>query len=286
MEKKIAITSDCVCDLSEELLEEIGVEVIYFYIRTSHGCFRDMDEITSGNVVEYFENGGQYIDTEAPKVQEYETFFERKLKKCDELIHINITSELSQAYRHASKAAEKFGGRVHVFDTGHLSSGIGHIVLKADELIKKKKTPEEILEVLQGMKDRVSTSFIVEKADYLYRTGRVNKAVMVASSVFKIHPVLAMKNGKLKLKTVEIGAYEKAVMRYIRKELKKNLEIDKKRVFITHSGCTVKLLFEAKQTVLENCAFEEAFIMKASSTISSNCGANALAIMFVRNERE
>ena len=73
--KKVWITSDCTCDLSEELLEQYNLEVIYFYITTDHGCFRDLDEMTSTNVVEYFQDGGQRISTTAPEVYEYVDFF-------------------------------------------------------------------------------------------------------------------------------------------------------------------------------------------------------------------
>ena len=51
---KVYITSDCTCDLSEELLNKYDVEVIHFYISTDRGCFKDRVEMTATNVVEYF----------------------------------------------------------------------------------------------------------------------------------------------------------------------------------------------------------------------------------------
>ena len=283
MKKKIAITSDCVCDLSDDMLEQNGVEVIHFYITTDHGCFKDMDEITSDNIIEYFERGGQSISTEAPKPEEYVGFFERVLENCDEVIHIAIASSLSLSCKYAVEAAAKFNDKVHIFDTGHLSTGIAHFVLKAAELVKENKDVNQIIESLNSMKNRVSTSFIAENADYLYRTGRVSKAVMVICNAFLIHPVLTMNNGQMKLKTIKFGNYEKAVMRYIRKELKNADNIERRRAFITHVTCSVKLISRAKQEVLNNCFFQELTVTSASATISSNCGANTLGVLFVRN---
>lgn len=283
MKNKIAITSDCVCDLSDDMLEKNGVEVIHFDITTDHGCFKDMDEITSANIVEYFTNGGQRIKTEAPNPQEYEILFEKALENSDEVIHIVITSSLSMSFKYANEAAAKFNGRVRVFDAGHLSTGIAHLVLKAAELVKEDKDANEIIRILDEMKNRVATSFIAENADYLYRTGRVSKIVMLACRFFKIHPILAMKNGNMKLKSIKIGNYEKAVMRYIRKELRDSDGIDRRRAFITHASCSVKLLAKAKQKVLDNCYFQELIVTSASATISSNCGANTLGVLFVRN---
>ncbi|MBQ9135663.1 MAG: DegV family EDD domain-containing protein, partial [Lachnospiraceae bacterium] len=173
--KKIWITSDCTCNMSEELLDEYNVEVIHFYITTDHGCFKDMAEITASNVVEYFENGGTKISTMAPDVPEYTEFFERMLEKYEEIVHITICSKLSLSYQNAVTAAEQFGGRVKVFDSKHLATGMAHLIIRGVEMARENKTAEEIQEVLTGLRDKISTGFIAENADYLYRTGRVNK---------------------------------------------------------------------------------------------------------------
>ena len=282
MDKKIAITADCVCDLSDDMLDDLGLKVIYFYITTDSGCFKDMDEITAPNVVEYFSRGGKYIDTDAPEVEEYEALFEKQLRNCDEVIHITITSKLSKSYGRATQAAEKFAGKVHVFDTEHLSTGIGHLVIKAVEMVKEGKDVPEILDTLSVLKDKVTTGFIADKVDYLYRNGRVSKPVMLICTAFKIHPVLTMKGGYLKSKKVLIGNYEKCVLRYVRKELKDGAGIEKKRAFITHASCPVKIISKVKGVIRKQCPFEEVYVTDASATITSNCGANTFGILFMR----
>ena len=168
---KVCITSDCTCDLSEELLDKYEVEVIHFYISTDRGCFKDRAEMTSTNVVEYFENGGQRISTAAPSVSEYVDLFERALRKDGELIHITISSQLSMSYENAVAAAAHFNGKVHVFDSQHLSTGIAHMVIEAVGLANEGKSSNEILDALEKMRDKVSTTFITNNADYLHRTG-------------------------------------------------------------------------------------------------------------------
>ena len=282
MKKQLAITADCVCDLSDDMLDDLAIKVIYFYITTDNGCFKDMDEITAGNVVEYFARGGKFINTDAPEVEEYEELFEKVLRNSEEIIHITIASKLSRSYARATQAAKKFAGKVHVFDTGHLSTGIGHLVIKAVEMAQEGKNASEILEILESKKDKISTSFIADKVDYLYRNGRVNKAVMLLCSTFKIHPVLTMKGGYLKIKTVYIGNYEKCVLRYARRELKKAAGIEKKRVFITHASCPLRIINKVRDFMTSQCPFEEIYVTDASATITSNCGANTLGVLFVR----
>jgi len=282
MKKKIAITSDCVCDLPEEILEQYGIPVIYFYIHTDAGCFRDMDEMTAGNVIEYFENGGQFISTNAPTPCEYEEFFAKVLENCDELLHITIADSLSKSKEFATEASHKFNGRVRVYNSDHLSAGIAHMVIKATELAEQNFTCEEIVNRLDDIRDKVSTSFIAENVDYLYRNGRVSKVVKMLCTAFRVHPVLYMHKGEMKLKGIRIGDYTKAVVRYVQGELRKVSGIDNTRVFITHVNCRVKLIGKVKDVVEKRCRFENVIVSSASATISGNCGPNTIGVLFVR----
>ncbi len=284
MEKKIIITADGVCDLSEELLNKYDIPTIHFYITTDHGCFRDLDEITSANVIEYFENGGQYISTQAPSDADYEAFFSNVLKnsECDEIIHIAITSAHSLAFERASLAAAEFNGKVHIFNSMHLSTGVAHFVLQAAELAKEGKSQDEILTVLEGLKRKVCTTFIAENADYLYRNNRVNKFVKTVCELLRIHPILGMRNGTLYLKSVRFGSYGRAVLRYVQTELRHAGRINSRRIFLTHADCPIKAIAAIKKTIQSQSFFEELLVVKASATISSNCGANTVGIVFVK----
>lgn len=280
--KKLWITSDCTCDLSDAFLTRNDLKVMYFYIKTDHGYFRDLDEMTAANVVEYFQNGGQEIGTYGPKPYEYEEFFAKKLQKYDEIIHIAFSSKIGTAYKHAVIAAEKFDGRVHIFDTESLSTGMAHCVLKAMELVQNGKDVEEVLAELEAMKNKISVSFIAENLDTLYRAGRVNKFLKNVCSVFLIHPVLTMSNGELKLKGVQIGNFENCVLRYVRKELRKSSQIKRDRLFLTYSTCSLKLLDKVKKQIEKKCSFDEVLEATASATVTSNCGANSIGVVFVR----
>lgn len=284
--KKIGITTDCVCDLPQDYFEANDVGVMYFYITTSTGCFRDVYEIDSTNLIEYFESGGEKAETKAPDPSEYKALFEKQLEKYDEVIHISISSKISLSYQNALEAAETLGAAgalVHVVNSEHLSTGIGHIVMGAVDLRNDGNSVQDILEYVERLKRRVSTSFIARNADYLYRNGKVSKAVADICSTFMLHPILTLKEGKIVLKGMQIGNYDKSVKRYIKRELKHNKKIDKSRLFITHAGCTVKMITEAKAEIKKYCTFKEVLTTKASATITSNCGKGTLGVLFIYN---
>ncbi len=286
-EQKVGIIAECVCDLPKSYLREHNIDIVYFVIETDSGVFTDTDEITAENILSYMQSGGEKSKSSAPEPEVYKSVFEKNLEKYDELILVAISSGISLSCANAEKAVSEMGEkgkRVHIFDSKHLSTGLGHLVIKAAETAESGMSAEEILSELSELRDRISTSFITESVDFLYRSGKVSEKVKRICGAFNIHPVLAMKNGELTLKSVCIGKYEKACARYIRKELKNPDKIDKERAFLTYAGCSVKMLERVRNEINGKCRFEKLIQTKASATISSNCGPNSFGILFIRNK--
>lgn len=281
--KKIKITTDCVCDLPEEYLKGSDVDIIYFYINTGKGRFRDGSEVSAVNVLDYLKNVGGKAESEAPTVEDYISFFNENMAGHDELIHITISSVLSCSYENAVKAAELMGENgknIYVIDSRHLSTSIGILVIKAVEMMQGGASSKEIFDGVTEMISHITTTFITYTTDYLYRNGRINKAVRNICSFFRAHPVLVLKDGQIKLKNIRFGNYEKAYTRYIKSELKKSKSINKKRMFITQCGLTTKEIGDIKNIVEEYCGFEEIIATSASATISCNCGPKSFGVFF------
>lgn len=280
----IVITSDCVSDLNDELRKKYDIATIPYYVATDSGRFKDMDEISSRNVIEYFSGGGQKISTIQPSDEEYKAFFTRFSENGQEVIHFCLGSGVSPAYGIATEVAKKFQGKVHVFDTENLSSGMGLLVLRAVEMAAQGSDVQEILDELNRIKYKVSTTFIARSAEYLYRSSRVGKFAHFFCQTFNVHPVLQMKKGRICLHSLRVGKFEKAVLRYVRRQLRCARRISKKRAFITHANCKMKLIGEVKKAAIKKCNFENLYITEASATITSNCGVDTLGILFLRKK--
>lgn len=284
---RIGIFTDCICDLPDEYLKENGVEVMHFYIHTATGRFRDGDEITSGNILEYLESGNTLLKSNIPDPEEYKVFYERGLRKYDEIIHIATSDKAGLSFNHATASLglmqEDDAKRITVIDSQHLSTGLGHMVLRAVHLRDMGKSAAEILDAMNKMKTKVSSTFIVPDADYLYNMGKVSKFVKILCKALSLHPVLYLKDGKISVKNMRTGNYEKAVMRYVNSELQHSDRIDKSKLFITHAGCPTKLLNQIKEIANGLCKFEEMTVTKASAAISSNCGPETVGVLFVYN---
>lgn len=284
--KKVGVIAECVCDLPHSIIEEYDIDIVYFLVETDSGVFTDTDEITAANIIGYMEEGGKKSKSSAPSVEVYIRAFRKKLQNYEEVFLPTIGSSISESYINAAKAVKEMGDegkRVHIFDTGHLSTGLGHMVIRAAELARAGKSIKEMIAELSDLQDRVSTSFITMNVNYLYRNGLVSKTVQRLCGAFNAHPVLAMKNGSLSAEFIEFGNYEKACLRYIRRQLKSSGSIDKTRAFITHVGIPAKKIEEIKKLVGELGGFREVIVTRASATISSNCGPGTVGVLFIKN---
>ncbi len=287
MKRRLSVTADCTCDLSDKFLERYSVETLAFSIITERGCFLDREEITAGNVFEHITSGGSARSV-APDTDECISFFKKQLEKSEMIIHICMSSDISLSYRNCCEAMKIIGDdaqKIWIFDSRQVSTGLGHIVLRACELMEKNLDPAEIIKDLTVYRSRVMASFIVQSSEYLTGNLKINSYLCKMCEVFGCHPVIAVVNGKLKMKRFYRGDFMTSELKYIKSELKNAQKNDPKadtlRVFITHAGCTFREIDTLFKRVEKSRVFRNISITEASAVISSNCGPHTVGLLYV-----
>ena len=162
----------------------------------------------------------------------------------------------------------------------HLSSGTGLVVLEACRLANAGMSPEKIIEVLKGFREKVHTSFIVDSTDFLAKTGQLPLRVSLILGSLSARPVICMKKGKITLSRILFESREKAWERYIASALKQPHRIDRRILFITYVGLTSKELDYIKTEVGKRITFDTVYFQEASPAISVNCGPGTFGLLF------
>ncbi len=283
--KKIQITTDCVCDLPKEFLDHYDIRTMYCYVHTDKGRFCDINEITSDNLLEYLATEEGKAKSQTASVEEFETFFSNALGVGEKVIHVTTAQKVGNGYKVAMAAAQGFDN-VIVVDSGHLSSGLGLMVMRAAHLVSRGLTVDEIVKDLEVMKNKIATSFIVPSAESLYRNGKISNNVKRICEVFNLHPVIYLKKSKFSFAGVKCGSMKTAYTDYIRQNFKGKKNIDTRLLFITYAGCSSKQLKEFKEEVLKYQKFERIEFQKASATISSNCGLGAMGVLYIKKGKD
>ncbi|MCR4909027.1 MAG: DegV family EDD domain-containing protein [Lachnospiraceae bacterium] len=277
----ILITTDSVCDLPDAVLSRLDIPVLPYRVVTNRGVFLDGVETESDGILVYMKDPSNKVHSEPPDVASYEDFFAANLVNAENIIHITIAKKASEGYRNALEAAETFDN-VTVVDSGHLSSGMGLMVLYARKLSSEKKTVEEIVSSLEEMRDKVRTSFIVDDTEFLARAGRLPNRIHTVCRILMLHPIIILKRSKLTVGGIRIGRRVKFRKEYISKALEALGTIDDSTLFITYTGLSQQDLQEIRAEVIKKAAFKEIIFQKASPSISANCGPGTFGLIFAR----
>ena len=280
---KIRITSDSTCDLNH-LIVERNIGIMPLQVNLGEDAFRDGVDITPEKIFAFVAETGTLPKTAAPSIGEYEEFFARELEGYDALIHINISTKSSGSHNFAKNAAEGFNGKVFVVDSKALSTGQGLLVMKACDLRDEGKSAEEIVAVLEELRERINTSFVPDNLDYLHKGGRVSGMVKTVAGMFKIHPQILMEDGQLIPGKKYKGKMSVLIKQYIDDLKEMYPDYDKSRCFVTHSTAERELVDAAIAKVKETFEFDEIIETVAGSIVTSHCGKGTLGVLFVYNK--
>lgn len=279
--KKIQISTDCVSDLNEEDKIYHDIKMIYSYIETGKGVFRDTIEIDSDNLLRYMSRPENRARAVSAPVEEYETFYAEALTEAEDLIHISMASGAGKSYHAAARAAEGFD-HVHVIDSGHISCGQGLLALAASTLLRNGfNQVDELCRELEILKNRIETSFLLPNIKSYSISGHGTKLFNTVCNILNVYPVAQMRQNDIKLIGFQAGNLIKAKKRFIRKLLHKKKRIDTRVLFVTHASCTIKQQEEFLDEILKYIPFEKVILTRASVSCSTNGGLGTMGLAYL-----
>jgi len=236
----VKIISDSTCDLSPELLRQYDVSITPLSVCCGEKIGADGTEITPDDIYEYVHAEGKLPLTSAVNVADYMEEFHRWTKQGCCVVHFCISSDFSRTYQNACLAAKEVGN-VFVVDSRNLSTGQGLLVLHAAEMAANGYYAQEIWETCSAMAKRVEASFVIDSLDYLYKGGRCSALGAFGGNLLRLKPCIEVRDGKMTPGKKYRGRIEKVMLQYVEDRLQNRTDIDKHRIFITHTNAARKL---------------------------------------------
>ncbi|SOC16386.1 DegV family protein [Pseudobutyrivibrio ruminis] len=277
----IKVLADSTCDLSPELVEKYNIGIIPLYVRLGDVEYKDGINITPSELYAWSDKHGETPKTAAPSVEDIEKFLDKD--STDEYIIFTISSSMSASFNNARLAAEDLGieNRVHVIDSANLSTGIGLQVLYAAELAASDMNADDIVKELDDIRDKVRASFVIDTLVYLHRGGRCSGLAALVGGALKLHPRIAVSEGAMHPEKKYRGKDIRYVMDYVKDMESDLLSANKKRVFITHSGCDRDIVESVRDYLTSLNHFDEILETNAGAVVSSHCGPGTLGVLFI-----
>lgn len=279
----VKIISDSTSDLSKDLIEKYDISILPLHVLFGSEEHEDGVDVTPDEIYRWSDENKTTPKTSAPSLERAMEILKPYVDEGREVVAFSIASGMSTTGNVIRLAAEALEAEalVTVIDSANLSTGIGLLIIEAAVMAQEGKSAGEIAAYIETLKPLVRASFVVDTLTYLHRGGRCSGLAAMAGGVLKLHPRIAVKDGKMEPGKKYRGKIDKVIMDYV-KDMEDDLKNAKKdRVFITHSGCDKNIVDRVRAYLESLDVFDEVLETRAGSVISSHCGPGTLGVLFI-----
>lgn len=283
MGKTVILSADSTCDVGPVIERRYQVQYYHFHIQVGEESYIDRVEISPEEIYASWRERGVLPKTAAITPQEYVDYFAQWDPEMYDVVHICLGSGLTSSYQNCVLAAEQLG-HVYPFDSASLSTGSGHLVVKAGEMIRQGMTVPEIGNALHSIREKTNASFVLDTLEFMKAGGRCSAVAAFGANLLQIKPGILVNNregGKMGVGKKYRGSMEKVLREYVRDKLADREDIDSSLLFITHSGSPDSDVELVRRETSKYVDFDEVLDTRASGTISSHCGPRTLGVLFM-----
>lgn len=199
---KIAVVTDSCASIPENLIEELGIYWVPYYIHWGKRILRDLVTIKRDAFYEWLPTLDVLPTTASPGAGDYLELYKSLVieKGIDQIVSIHMTSKGSGAFQ-AAKAAQamiqenKPDVAIEVIDTRNVSMCHGWMVIEAARGAISGMSMADIVQLVEQM---IPITRMIQTADtlrYLAMGGRIGRASQLVGSLLRIKPLIGMEDG-------------------------------------------------------------------------------------------
>jgi len=215
--RNVAVATDSVANIPQELVEEYDIKVIPQRLNWEGITYQDGVDITTSEFYARLATAKEIPTTSQPSAWEFKEFFEEIAEEYDNILCITISDHLSGTLDSAQGAQKMLSEiPIEVVDSRSASMGQGFITLAAARATTEGKGLAEAAEIARQLIPLTHAVFVVDTLEFLHRGGRIGGARRLVGSVLSIKPLLHLVDGKIE---------PLASVRTKRKALQRALEI-------------------------------------------------------------
>lgn len=278
---RVKIIADSTCDLTPELAEQFGIQIVPLIVMKDGKEYKDQLTITPEDMFSYTEQTGILCTTASVSIADYEMIYSKALASYDAVVHFTVSRELSSCYQNACVAAQTTG-KVHVIDSRNICTGMGIQVIYAATLAAKGLPAEEIVDKALKRRDKVDINFMISTLDYMAKGGRCSSLLAFGANLLHIKPCMTLENGKIEVGKKFRGSLRKCLPTVVGEWLHDPDTIDTTRAFITGSTRDPELATMVEELVHQQVPFAQIYHTRIGCIIGGHCGPDCIGVVFYR----
>ena len=279
--KQVAIITDSVACLTREQVQRYAIGIVPLNIVYNGKAYKDWVYITPKEAYELFLKNPDVFSTSTPTPDDFLQAYRKAAQQAPNILCITLSTKLSTTNNTAIVAIdyarkELPGVNIEVMDSRTATAAEGFIALAAAQAAEDSKSPAEVINAAEKMRDKVHALVLIDTIRHVYRTGRVPKIAAQIGSMLNIRPLLSISGG---VNFIAVARnHEKGIELLLRKTREK---VGKKPVHmaILHAYIPEEAEKLKKQAAAEfNC--REIWISEFSPIMGYACGTGTLGLAF------
>lgn len=192
----VKIVTDSNSGITQAEAERLGISVIPMpFVIDGEQYFEDID-LTQAQFYEHLAQDAS-VSTSQPSAASVTEVWERLLEEGCDVVHIPMSSALSESCHTAQQLAKEYDGRVQVVDNRRISITLKHSVYDALSMAERGLGAKEIAKKLEDTAEDSSIYLTLETLKYLKKGGRLTPAAALIGTILRVKPVLQIQGGKL-----------------------------------------------------------------------------------------
>jgi DegV family protein with EDD domain len=212
---EIALVTDSTADIPADVLEACSLEVVPAILVMNGQSLQDGAQVSRQEFYERLPEIMPPPTTAAPASGIFGATYEKLLQQgAQYVISVHAASQLSGIYNAASVAAQSFGERVHVIDSGMVTLGLGFQALAALEAIRQGAALAGVLARMEDVRRRARVIAMLNTLEYVRRSGRVSWAKASLGALLNLKLFVELREGIVH-RTGEARTRKKAIERLV-----------------------------------------------------------------------
>lgn len=269
------IVVDSCCEVPEEIRKELLIERVPLTLEVGDTTVIDDDTFDQASFLKLVDECSTCPKSACPSPERYMEAYDANVER---IYVITLSSKLSGSYnsavlgKHLLEESGKKIPKIHVFDSLSASVGETQLVLKIKELEEKRRTFEEVVEIVELFKKDMKTYFVLDNLDTLKKNGRLTGLKAMVVSTMNIKPIMYGLDGTIAQKSQAIGT-KKALRKMADLLIEEGKALHEKVLIISHCNCFDRAQ-QLKDRLLETIQFKTVYIldMMGVSTMYANDG--------------
>jgi DegV family protein with EDD domain len=281
MTNSVKIVADSGCDLPSNLVNQYDITIVPVFVRFGAEAI-STDQLTNDAFWARAASSPAAPATAAPAAGTFQRVFQTLVEAGHDVVCMTLTARHSGTFNAAWVAAQEFGARVRVIDSGSFSLGLGLQVLALAKEALAGQSSDWLQHAAESLRRRTSIFFMLDTLEWVRRGGRLDRVVPLVDRVARtlhVKPIIEMSDGEFRL--VAVVRSTRSALQRLEDEVRNRLPIDALATAYTR-GCDVAAELWERMAQAAQRQATEIMLAEVGPVFAAHAGPKALGAVVVR----